>query len=382
MTPLVIAVCAAGGAAAAAVLACVPGLHVYTVMGLLVLALHGPAADGAAVPPPVVIPLMSGLIAGYALLNSVPAVLLGAPDESALFTVRPGRKYLALGRGREAALLTAAGGLAALCLLVPGLGLLGPRLLPVCGRVLQPHRPWILWCVIAFMLLSGRPGGGRLGQGGLRRLLAGWRRLGVGLATFVLCGLYGFMLLYRTPVAPRAALQNLVPALVGLFTVPGLLLNIARRAAIPGQARRGRIGLPRGVAAQGLAAGMLGGGFAAFFPAVTGGVGGFLAGHAAGARDDRAVLVAQGASKAVYYAGGYLLLCMPYFQRTHGGGWLPRGVYVPETWTGFYTAGASVAIGGAAAFLLFDPLVRLTLRLLRRPGSRRLSAAALAAAAG
>jgi len=96
---------------------------------------------------------------------------------------------------------------------------------------------------------------------------------------------------------------------------------------------------------------------------VTGGVGGFLAGHATALRDDRAFLVSQGASKVVYYAGGLLLLFMPGAGLTRGGAaWMLRAARAPDAPRDYLPVLAAMAIGGAVALLLVSPLARAVLR--------------------
>jgi len=374
----IVAISAVAGAAFSALLACVPGLHIYNILGLLVIGAHALAARGAAVPGEVLVPLTAGMIVGYSMLNTVPSVFLAAPDESALFTVLPGQKYLMMGRGYEATMITSAGGLIGLCLLVPFLGVFGPGFLPAAKAVFQRHMHWILWCVIAFMLMSEWPKGGRFGQGGWGKFLDAWKSTGAGLLTFLLAGFLGFILLYRSPISVTAAFQNLLPAFVGLFTMPWLLLNIASRIEIPRQLLGMSTTLDRIVLAKGVMAGCLGGGFAAFFPGVTGGVGGMLAGHATAVRDDRVFLVSQGASKLVYYVGALLLLFVPGLGTTRGGAaWMLKGLYVPHSRHDFYMALGAVALAGAVSFLLVGPLTRGTIWLLRTCGYRRLSWATL-----
>ena len=365
------------GAALASVLACVPGLHVYNVLGLLALGVH---ATGWDIGPQIVVPLVAGMMVGYAMLNTVPSVLLAAPDESALFTVLPGQKYLLRGHGHRGVLITAAGGLAGVFLLVLLVGPLAPRVVPLVRAVVRPHQHWMLWCVIAFMLLSEWPKGGRLGQGGWAKFRSGWSSLGTGLLTFLLSGLLGFVVLYRSPVSATVAFQNLMPAFVGLFTVPWLAVNLASGVRIPPQHVRAGALLDAGRLLKGAVAGGLGGGFAAFMPVVTGGVGGFLAGHATALRDDRTFLVSQGASKMVYYVGGLLLLFVPGLHLTRGGAaWMLRGLYAPRTQADYYTVLAAIALAGSVSFLLVSPLTRATIRLMERFGYGRLSAASMAA---
>ena len=368
---------AAAGAAAGSLLACLPSLHVYNVMGLAVLGLHAAGLAGH-LPPEWLIGVSAGLMVGYATLNTLPSVLLAAPDESAMFTVLPGQKYMLQGRGYEAVMLTTAGGTLALVALLVLVAPLAPVVLPRLSDVLQGHTHWILWCVIAFMLMSEWPKGGRLGRSHWAKFLDSWKSTGAGLATFLLAGLLGFVLLYRSPIAPRVAFQNLMPAFVGLFAVPWLVVNLSTGLRMPPQtlAVSGRLSADELV--RGTFAGGLGGGFAAYFPVVTGGVGGLLAGHATALRNDRVFLVSQGASKLVYYVGALLLFSVPGLHLKRGGGAaMLGGLYQPRTGHDYYAMLAGIAVAGVVSLLLVGPLARLVLAAAGRWGYRRLSAAAL-----
>lgn len=385
LEPILVILFSVAGALAASLLACVPGLHIYNVMALVVLGLHGFGRFGALSAPEILIPFFAGLMVGYVMLNTIPSILLASPDESALFTVMPGQKYLMRGRGYEGIMITTLGGLAGLFMLVLVAGPCAPGILPRMHRVFAPHAHWILWCIIAFMLMSEWPKGGTRGQAGWHRFLDGWKSTGAGLITFLLAGFMGFVLLYRSPLAPGKAFQNLMPAFVGLFTLPWLIMNIASGLEIPPQGLQcgellPNLRRPRMLSStlKGVVAGTLGGGFAAFFPAITGGVGGFLAGHATAMNDDRSFLVSQGASKLVYYVGGFLFLFVPGLHVTRGGGAsLLSGLYVPSTRYDYFMVLAAVAIGGSAAFMMIGPLSRFVLYLIGRFGYRRISIVAL-----
>ena len=365
------------GTALSSLLACVPGLHIYNIMGLLALLAHGAVAAGHTVPMEVALPFAIGLLVGYAVLNTIPSVLLGAPDESAMFTVLPGQKFFLNGRGLEGIMITTAGSAAGLVLLVV-LSPLGPIILPTAQKVLRPHVHWVLWCVIAFMLMSEWPKSRPGGQAGWKRFLDSWRSTGVGLITFALAGLLGFILYFSTPVAVGASFQNLMPAFVGLFTIPWLLLNLVSNLVPPRQDTTCTASLDSPTVLRGAFAGALGGGFAAFFPVVTGGIGGLLAGHATAIRNDRTFLVSQGTSKLVYYVGGLLLFVVPGLGITRGGGaWIISGIVAPYGNYAYILAVASIAIAGGCSLLLVTPLSRLTLAAIRKVGYRALSLSAL-----
>ena len=362
------------GALVAAPLALLPALHIYNVAGLLIL---GTAVLGPLLPPEHIAMLFLGMITSYAILNTIPSIFFSAPDESMVFIVLPGQKYLMQGRGYEAVALTgigSLGGITALLLLTP----LAPHLFPTLRAVLQQHLHWILWTVIAFMVLSEWPKGSDRAPAGWRRWWDGWRNLVAGLVTFLLSGLLGFVLMYRSILPVYAAYQNLLPAFVGLFAVPWVLQNLLARVELPPQHIARDVDATPGLIGRGVFAGTLGGLFAAFFPVVTGGIGGLIAGHATAQRDDRLFILSQGASKVVYYVGGFLLFFVPGLYLTRGGmAWMLSTLwrsYTPQT---YYIAVAAILLTGVLSYFLLLLLARGVIRVMGKVDYRSVSRAVL-----
>jgi len=363
------------GTLLASLLAIVPALHIYNVAGFILLA-SGTLA--AWMNPEQMAFLFLGLITGYAMLNTISSIFLSVPDDSTVFIVLPGQKYLLQQRGYEAVVLTGIGGLgglAALTLLAP----VASRLLPPIREILRPHMAWILWTIIAYMLLSEWPKGTDRAPAGWKRWWDGWRSLVAGLATFLLSGLLGFVMMYRSLVPTEVAYQNLLPAFVGLFAVPWVLQNLMARVELPPQHIARTVDAPFSAIFQGTAAGVLGGMFAAFFPVITGGIGGFLAGHATAQRDERAFVISQGASKVVYYVGGFLLFFVPGLHLTRGGmAWMVSTQYSTYTPERYFWATAAVLAAGVLAFFLSLGLPRLVIALTARVSYRLISFVTLA----
>ncbi len=352
---------AVAGALVAALLAVVPALHVYNVAGFLILAT---VTYGEIVPPETLAFFFLGMVTGYSILNSISSIFLSVPDDSTVFIVLPGQKYLLQRRGYEAIILSGLGGLGGILVLV----LLTPftsNLLPTVRAVLQPHIAWILWTIIAFMLISEWPKGSDRAPAGLRRWWDGWKSLTAGLVTFFLSGLLGFVLMYRSPIPVTVGYQSLLPAFIGLFAVPWVIQNIVARTKIPEQHFCRSVDAGPGILLRGTLAGSLGGLFAAMFPLVTGGIGGLLAGHATAQRDERVFVISQGASKVVYYVGGFLFFFAPGLQRVKGG----MAAMLSTLWGGttpqlYLLAVGAVVLTGVLAFFLSLALTRLVVRIL------------------
>lgn len=358
----------------ASTLALVPSLHVYNVAGIFILfALRIENFIGANE----LAMLLLGMIVGYAMVNTVSAIFLGAPDDSTVFIVLPGQKYLLMSRGYEAAVLTgigALGGVVVLILLSP----FAPSVFGTLRTILLPHLHWILGVVITYMLMAEWPKGGDRGATGLARLWDAWKGLGAGILTFLLSGLLGLVLMYKSPVPLEMSFQNLLPAFVGLFAVPWVLDNIISGTEIPKQHISNTFDAPPSMIARGVFSGALGGLFAAFFPVVTGGIGGYLAGHATAQRDDRVFIISQGASKFLYFVGAFWLFFLPAARITKGGmsGMLAT-MYTPQGHALYYTAVAMIAVCGVLAFFLLLGYARIAVWLVQKINYRYISAATL-----
>lgn len=359
------------GGVISVLLACVPGVHIY---GVVAVSVAGVSVFGS-VTPEKLVPFCAGLITAYAVVGAVPSVLLSTPDESAFFAVLPGRKYLKRGRGYEAVMLMAIGGFAGLLWVCLVMGLAAPVVLGMLVSVIRLHMHWMVWCVICFMLLSEWPKGGRYAYGVRERLADAWGPLLSGIVTFLLSGALGMLLFFRSPLSMEGAFQNLLPAFSGLFTLPWMLVNIISGAGMPEQEIRMRK-VRLGQICSGGLAGICGGSFAALIPGVTGGVGGMLAGHASALRDDKAFLVSQGASRSVYYIGSFLFFFVPAASITRGGAaCMLRGIYMPGSFHDYNMVLAAMAISGSATLFLLSPATRITVKIVRRIGYRRMSIA-------
>lgn len=370
---LKVALSAVTGTLVSTLVGCLPALHVYNVAMLLIVFHEHVSQTSFGSDPCILMPFLMGLIVGWAMLNTVPAVFLGAPDESAMLMVFPTQKYLMQGRGYEATMLTGLGALGgAICLIL--IAPLLPTLLPIARNVLSPHLFWLLALIIAYMVMSEFPRGGDRGPTRLARFWDAWKSLLAGILTLLLAGWLGFILMRRAPVGVTFEFSKIMPAFVGLFGIPWVLQNIASGTEIPQQFRPRFIDATPFIAFRGITAGFLGGFFAAFFPIVTGGIGGLLAGHATAQNDERAFIISQGSSKFVYYVGAFVLFFVPAANLARGGlGHMIRTLYIPRTTGEFLMILGAMAIASALAFLMLGLIARFIIWLIQRINYRYLS---------
>ncbi|MBP7021113.1 MAG: tripartite tricarboxylate transporter permease [Planctomycetes bacterium] len=337
------------GTLIASVMACLPALHIYNVAGFALLFALPVIREGL-ISSSILIAFMMSLIVAYSILNTIPSIFLGAPDESAIFVTMPGTRALMQGRGFETAMLTAVGSLGGIAFLLLA-SFIFPYFLPALRTIVSPYMHWVLGCILAFMIMAEWPKGENREKTRWLRFFNGWKNLWAGLLTLLLSGILGFIVMYKPMMPIEISFQNIMPTFVGLFAIPWVLQNIISKTEPPKQHIAESLDVTPRVFLRGAGAGCLGGIFAAIFPIVTGGIGGMLAGHATAQRDERMFIVSQGASKVVYYVGGFLLLFVPGASFTRGGmAYMLQGVYTSHGHSDYYIALAVIGISGAISF--------------------------------
>lgn len=361
-------------------LSMIPALHIFNVAGIALLAWW----KWPYLIPEVALPafFMSQLVA-WSIINTIPSMFFGAPDEAAVFVVLPGQKYMLQGRGYEASILTGVGSLAAIVVMA----LLTPfcfYALPAIVRIRSQNLGWILLLFVTYMVMSEWPKGSGLGRTRWEKFKWAWANLIAGIGTMALAGFMGFIILNRTFVPLEMSFQGIMPVFVGLFAVAIIARSIVSQEKVPAQHISSSIDLDHRLLAKGVFAGTLGGGIAAVTPCVTGGIGGIVAGAATGQRDDRIFVISQGVSKVVYYVGAFLLFFVPTLMPKGGG--LARGgmtiilkpVFTPYTFEDYYQILAVMMISGALSFFMMFPLTRWTIKLITHVDYHHIYFAALA----
>jgi len=370
VNPLILLVYILIGIGATTIISLIPSLHIYNVMGLIIIAI---LTFGHFIPAEVIPYMFMAMLVTYSVLNTLTAIFLSAPDESMIFVVMPGQKALTLGRAYEIAMLTGFGSLLGILLLV----LITPlsfNVLPALRRIMTPHMHWLLGLVTVYILMSEWPKSIERKPPGLPRFLEAWRSLGAGLLTFALSGFLGLIVFNKTLIPVRSSFQSLLPVFVGLFAVPAVLLNIVSRQKIPKQHIAKSIDVTPSIALRSTIAGGLGGLIAALFPIMTAGMGGLLAGQATAQRDSRIFVMSQGVSKVVYYVGAFLFFFVPGKRMGKGGlVAMVSPLFSVHTIQEYWLALATMVFAGGIAFILLHFLSKWFAKIVHQINYRLIS---------
>ena len=145
---------AIAGTLVSAIISCfLPGLHVYNVMGFVVLFY---VATLDAVEPFLMLMFLGGMVTGFGILFTISTQYFSAPDDTTAFYFMPTQKYLMEGRGHESAMIAGIGGLIGifgLLLILP----MSMTFLQLMREVVSPHTHWLLGSILAFLLISEWP---------------------------------------------------------------------------------------------------------------------------------------------------------------------------------------------------------------------------------
>jgi len=324
-----------------------PSLHIYNVAPIFIL-----LAPQLGIPPEALIMFLLGNVIGFATMNTISTIFFSAPDDTTFLILMPSQVMLNNGRGFEVALLMGLGclvGAIMLTIIAPSLLLIFPPFM----SLITPHIHWVLALFLFYILLSEFPKDVGIGKSRWKRFKGGWRNLAAGYLTFGLSALMGFIIMNTHIIPVEAAYFGMLPAFIGLFAIPSLIMNIVSKVKIPEQKiQRSLDASPLDIIKGGIA-GFSGGFFAAVVPALTGGMGSVIAGQATGQREESQFLVSIGASRFVYYVGAFFFLFIPGYTVVRGGlANLAAIYYIPRKYSEFYAAVAGIALGAVLAFTM------------------------------
>lgn len=220
----------------------VPGIHVNLVSFLIVsssasiFAVTSMFTGDTTTAALLAASMIAGMMISHSFLDIIPSVFLGAPDPAASLSVLPGHRLVMEGHGYRAVLFSAYGSLGALfiaiILLFPVRFLMGPPGL-VYER-LVPYMADILILLVLFLIVQE----GQKTEGRER-----YRRMAYALASFLLSGFVGFLLLdspnisglFIAPVRADPSTRIFFPLFTGLFGLSTLLISLRDSAEIPEQ---------------------------------------------------------------------------------------------------------------------------------------------------
>ncbi len=178
----------------------------------------------------------------HALLEFIPAMLLGVPDESTALSILPGHRMVLEGRAREAIRLVAMGGFGAIIVTI--------FLLPLFIMILPPLyeiiRPYI-WIILVFVSIYM-----------IVRLSNDFKTRAWSFILFILSGIMGWTML-QTPISSNLSLMCLF---TGLFGVSTIIYSLNEKSILPYQNKFHNFHLNtqifRGIMAGGIAGTILG----------------------------------------------------------------------------------------------------------------------------
>ncbi len=239
----------------------IPGIHVNTVGAFVFSA--SPFLLYSYSPEVLAVFLLSMSIS-HALLEFIPSIFLGVPEEGTVLSIMPGHHLVLQGRGKEAIRLVSLGGFGAMIITILLLPLFMVGLPPLYG-LLKPYIWIILSMVVVYMLI-------RLSRD-LNSFI--WSSI-----LFLFSGIMGWTALN----SPLSSSVSLLCLFSGLFGVSTMLYSLFQKSIIPAQNKSHHLEIDgdiiRGVFAGGIAGSILG-----FLPGMGPAQGSLLAQELSGSSD-------------------------------------------------------------------------------------------------
>ncbi|MHA1822125.1 MAG: tripartite tricarboxylate transporter permease [Promethearchaeota archaeon] len=363
-------VIAALGVTVAVFLSLIPGLHIYAILGFVVLAL----LNMPTVEPILFATLVVSMLIGYNLGSIISSVYFQTPDDSSVFMIFPSQRYLQERRGFEAVYLSGLGAIIGVIISALLIIFAGNFLAKIVDLLVE-HSLWIIATAMAFVWMSEWPKDPANRGSRIKDLASAWVQLIMGAVTIIASGILGIYLFFGQLVPAERAFQGLAAAFVGLFAFPSLLQNlISAKTDIPKQNLGKTIegGVPD--IFQGTVAGVIGGSIGMLIPSLTAGVGNSFSRHAVAQSGDRSFLLSQGVSRSVYYVGAVLLLFIPGVTIRRGGAALFISLfYIPYSQSDLFIVAATALISAAIGWFLFKTVANMINKRIHKINTRYIS---------
>ncbi len=359
------------GVSMATIFSLIPGLHIYSILGYVVLILLNVSGY---IEPLLFSSFVVAMLVGYCLGSCISSTYFQTPDDSSVFMVFPSQKYLEDGRGYEAVFLAglgAVGGTVVASLLIIFLG----NYLIMLVDLLIPHSFWIIATAMVFVWMSEWPKDPARQEKRWEKLATAWVQLSMGLIVIIAAGILGIFLFFSSLVPPNRAFQGLAAAFVGLFAYPSLIQTlIAGKKDIPKQHAGKSIEIGSTEIIQGIGGGLVGGSVGMLIPSVTAGIGNTFSRHAVAQSGDRSFMFSQGFSRAIYYVGAVLLLFIPQASVRRGGAALFITMfYIPETQAELWITAATALFAVVFGWFLFLAITKGLTKVIHKINPRYIS---------
>jgi putative membrane protein len=191
-----------------------PGIHINLVGAMLVSLSIGILSS---INPLYLVIFVVAMSITHTFLDFVPSVFLGCPNSDTDLSVLPGHELLRQGKGYEAIMLTAYGGLMALIILALSV----PPIifaLPKIYNSIQNFLPYILMIILLIMIFSDK-------------------KKFQSLQIVFITGILGMIILnpFNLPGLELNIKEPLLPLLSGLFGASSIILSIKTKMKIPKQ---------------------------------------------------------------------------------------------------------------------------------------------------
>lgn len=190
----------------------VPGIHVNTAGAILFassnLLLNQVSAEFLCV-------LMVSMSIAHALIEFVPSMLLGVPQEGTATSILPGHRMVLEGRSKEVIRIVSVGGFGAILITILMLPIFS-IVLPALHDISKPYT-WIILLVASVYLIYS--------------LTSTFRDFLWSLILFILSGILGWTI-FQTPISSGVTLMG---AFCGLFGISTILFSLNESSSLPPQ---------------------------------------------------------------------------------------------------------------------------------------------------
>lgn len=190
----------------------IPGIHVNTAGAILFAA---STFLLTLVSPMFLCVLFVAMSIAHALIEFVPSMLLGVPEEGTATSILPGHRMVLEGRAKETIRIVAVGGFGAIIVVVLMLPIFAV-VLPFLMDVIKPYT-WILLTVASIYLTY--------------KLTSSFKKFWWALLLFVLSGILGWIV-FETPIQSGITMMCMFSGLFGISTI---LFSLNDNSTIPPQ---------------------------------------------------------------------------------------------------------------------------------------------------